>query len=135
MKAYTAYEQVARGSFAIIGFHKRYNIGDVHQLEALPRLEDVMDTFKERARAGRHAEVMTAPLYMYDHGMTALSLYSFIGRAHHAEWDSGVLGFVAWRQPRGADTAYYTSKIEKALGEYADYLNGSIEEDYREVLA
>lgn len=34
------------------------------------------------------------PLYLYDHGQVAISTRSFIGRAHHAEWDSGQVGLV-----------------------------------------
>ncbi len=34
------------------------------------------------------------PLYLYDHSGLAMSTGSFIGRAHHAEWDSGQVGYV-----------------------------------------
>lgn len=33
------------------------------------------------------------PVYMYDHSAVALSIGSFIGRAQHAEWDSGQIGW------------------------------------------
>jgi len=34
------------------------------------------------------------PVYLYDHSMTSLSTKSFVGRAHHAQWDSGRVGFI-----------------------------------------
>jgi hypothetical protein len=37
---------------------------------------------------------LIAPLYFYDHSIQSISMRSFRGRAHHAEWDSGVVGFV-----------------------------------------
>jgi len=33
-------------------------------------------------------------LNLYDHSMLSMSTSSFIGRAHHAEWDSGQVGWV-----------------------------------------
>jgi hypothetical protein len=34
------------------------------------------------------------PLYFYDHSIQSISTGSFVGRAHHAEWDSGRVGYV-----------------------------------------
>jgi len=34
------------------------------------------------------------PLYLYDHGVVSISTSSFVGRAHHADWDSGQVGYV-----------------------------------------
>jgi len=48
---------------------------------------------------------ITLTLYLYDHSEISLSTRSFIGRAQHAEWDSGQVGYI------------YCSK-EKALKEY-----------------
>lgn len=33
------------------------------------------------------------PVYMYEHSAVALSIGSFVGRAQHAEWDSGQVGW------------------------------------------
>ena len=38
--------------------------------------------------------VAVKPLYLYDHSGLAMSTGSFVGRAHHAEWDSGCVGFI-----------------------------------------
>lgn len=40
-----------------------------------------------------HPEYVAMPVYMYQHGDVALSAKSFIGRAQHAEWDSGMIGW------------------------------------------
>ena len=54
------------------------------------------------------------PLYLYDHSGLAMSTESFSGRAPHAEWDSGQVGWI------------YVSK-EDALKEFdADKMTGSI---------
>lgn len=37
--------------------------------------------------------VEAVPVYMYEHSGVALSTGSFIGRAQHAEWDSGMIGW------------------------------------------
>ena len=34
------------------------------------------------------------PLYLYDHSGISMSVGSFIGRAQHAEWDSGQVGWI-----------------------------------------
>ena len=34
------------------------------------------------------------PLYLYDHSGLAMSTESFSGRAPHAEWDSGQVGWI-----------------------------------------
>ncbi|WP_342758904.1 hypothetical protein [Kineothrix sedimenti] len=34
------------------------------------------------------------PLNLYDHSMLSMSVSSFIGRAQHAEWDSGQVGWI-----------------------------------------
>lgn len=38
--------------------------------------------------------VALLPLYLYDHSGLAMSTGSFIGRAPHADWDSGQVGFI-----------------------------------------
>ena len=39
-------------------------------------------------------EVVLLPLFLYDHSMLSISTFSFLDRAHHAEWDSGQVGFI-----------------------------------------
>jgi hypothetical protein len=42
------------------------------------------------------------PLYLYDHSILSISTDSFAGRAHHADWDSGQVG---WTYASRADIA------------------------------
>lgn len=42
--------------------------------------------------AGQKAEVRA--LFLYDHSIQSISMRSFVGRAQHAEWDSGQVGYV-----------------------------------------
>lgn len=39
-------------------------------------------------------DVAILPLFLYDHSGLAMSTGSFVGRAHHAEWDSGQVGYI-----------------------------------------
>lgn len=39
-------------------------------------------------------EVLIKPLFLYDHSVQSISTGSFVGRAQHADWDSGQVGFV-----------------------------------------
>lgn len=39
-------------------------------------------------------KVISLAVFMYEHSGIALSTRSFMGRAHHAEWDSGQIGWI-----------------------------------------
>ena len=39
-------------------------------------------------------DVLAFPLYFYDHSVQSISMASFTGRAHHANWNSGPVGYV-----------------------------------------
>ena len=63
------------------------------------------------------------PLYLYDHSGLAMSTESFSGRAPHAEWDSGQVGWI------------YVSK-EDALKEFdADKMTGAIRQKAEDEIA
>lgn len=86
----------------MVCFHKRYNIGDEHEY----RTEDYAGWDAMEAAIKQRANVaVILPVYLYDHSTQALSTRSWIGRAQHAEWDSGKVGFIFVSQ-------------EKALAEY-----------------
>lgn len=72
-------------------FHKRYSLGDKVDFTA----EDFSgwDEMEKHIR-GKLKAVVVLPLYLYDHSMQSISTESFVGRAVHAEWDSGRIGFV-----------------------------------------
>ena len=39
-------------------------------------------------------DIIILPLYLYDHSGISISTGSFVGRAVHAEWDSGQVGYI-----------------------------------------
>ena len=42
---------------------------------------------------GEREDLVILPLFLYDHSMLSMSTGSFLGRAVHAEWDSGQVGY------------------------------------------
>lgn len=47
--------------------------------------------------------VLVKPLYLYDHSGISISTGSFIGRALHAEWDSGKVGYIHMTKKQAMD--------------------------------
>lgn len=88
--------------------------------------------------------VLVKPLHLYDHSGITISTGSFIGRALHAEWDSGQVGYVHMDKKTAMDElAMRTSNgyepltdenwkeradqyIEADVQEYDNYLTGAI---------
>lgn len=66
----------------IVDWHKRYSFGGNHGF--------TRESFLKNAKKEKWIYV---PVYMYDHGGLAFSTKTFAGRAVHAEWDSGFLGY------------------------------------------
>lgn len=114
-------------------WHRRYNIGNMADTWKTP------EDFHEWYRAHKKDVVVMLPLYLYDHGMLALRAGGrvdgedegsnpFIGRAQHAEWDSGQVGYalltrdVVKREWAGKD-----GRITRKVREAAErYLRGQI---------
>ncbi len=91
----------------MVCWHRRYRLGHEQPREnpeewldyRLSEEYEDIDTWLSSASLdmklflfSRHNLVI--PLYLYDHGSISISTGSFIGRAHHAEWDSGVVGWI-----------------------------------------
>lgn len=131
----------------ICAWHRRYNFNDpgvetgyngLFWVEAPGiRLHSPSTTSLEKILS---ANGLLLPLYLYDHSVQMLSTESFIGRAQHAEWDSGRVGFIfvtneKLRSEYGCervtkkvrDTATRVLKAE--VEEYSNYLNGWDEEE------
>lgn len=70
----------------MVCFHHRLILGDRHDFH---NPKEFMDS-AEYKKPG----TIVLPLYLYNHGLLSISTESFIGRAHHAEWDSGKVGFI-----------------------------------------
>jgi len=67
----------------ILSWHRRYNAGDENPY-ASP--QDFLEVAEEEG-------YLVMPVYMYDHSVVAISTTPFTGRAQHADWDSGQVGF------------------------------------------
>jgi len=66
---------------------RKYNLGDQDTI-----YDDL--TPKEILALAHNDDVISLPLYVYEHGGLAMSTASWIGRAHHAEWDSYFCGII-----------------------------------------
>lgn len=75
----------------MICFHGKYTLGDKTDLTS--DMFEGWDELLEHLRKEENA-VVILPLYLYDHGGISMSVGSFIGKAQHAEWDSGQVGFI-----------------------------------------
>lgn len=64
-------------------YHKRYDYGDKKTL-----------SLEEAKKLCNSKDQISLPIFLYDHGGQALSTDSFVGRAPHAEWDSGMIGWI-----------------------------------------
>jgi hypothetical protein len=75
----------------MICFHKRYNLGDETELKStdFQSWEELYNHIKNTLKG-----ILIAPLYLYDHRGISIKIGSWIGKAQHAEWDSGQVGFV-----------------------------------------
>lgn len=71
--------------------------------------------------------IIALPVYKYEHSGVALSTGSFIGRAQHAEWDSGMIGWAYIRPDaerwEGMDDEAIISGFVETLGQW---MNGEV---------
>ena len=74
----------------MVCFHHRYKLGDKHQFKE----EDFAGWESMEAHLWKEGAAVVLPLYLYDHSSVSISTESFNGRAPHAEWDSGQVGFI-----------------------------------------
>jgi hypothetical protein len=92
------------------------------------------DQLYERGLGGAFArylkifhDVDAVPVYMYEHSNVALSTGSFIGRAQHAEWDSGMIGWAYIRPDaekwEGMEPEKIISGFVETLGQW---MNGEV---------
>ena len=117
----------------MVCFHSRYNIGDKHDYQeadfsSWDELEEQL--VKDGAR-------VVKPLYLYDHSVLSISTGSFHGRAQHAEWDSGQVGFIAafskdieafvgWKRLNPKRRKRIDEMLESEVEVYNQYLLGDV---------
>jgi len=74
----------------MICWHKRYNLGDSNTDYSL----DDYDSAEELFNAIKKDSLVVLPLYLYDHSGISMSTTTYVGRAQHASWDSGLVGYI-----------------------------------------
>ena len=103
--------------------------------ESLPELFELMTTRELQQVIEQSGKLAMLPVYLYDHGSISVSTDSFIGRAVHAEWDSGQIGFIYMDKARATDELCFREDIwqENALdllkeevAVYDNYLTDSV---------
>jgi hypothetical protein len=123
----------------MICFHSRYNLGDEHNFKQpnafrFSLLEELLgDTDKAEAFVEKHSEeeikalidkkYFIKNLFLYDHSEISISTRSFIGRAQHAQWDSGQVGYI-YVSKADVKKEWKVTKISKKL---ADTINKNLE--------
>lgn len=104
----------------MVCFYRLYNIGDVHM---------TFDQAKQFANVCAKRGGVVLPLFLYDHSGLAISNDSFVGRAQHAEWDSGQVGFI-FIDPETIRKEFSVKRITKRVREKATKLLRSETETY-----
>ena len=125
--------------------HRRHTLGHVQLPNNLTYAEaigqEILTLPPERnlMKALNKAAVWL-PLYLYNHSGLSISTRSFYGRAHHAEWYSGVVGFIyitledIKKESGNHDWKLITAKRRKQVEDrlrttveiYDGYLSGNI---------
>jgi hypothetical protein len=84
------------------------------------------ETFARYMRIFHGIEVL--PVYLYDHSAVALSVGSFVGRAQHAEWDSGMVGFAYITPKKLEETGItdYEGAISTEVETLGQWMNGEV---------
>jgi hypothetical protein len=114
-------------------WHRRYNIGDEHPFKTPQEFADSLKT----------DSYLSLTIFMYDHSIQRISVHSFVGRAQHAEWDSGRIGWI-WCTKQEARKWFGVKRLTKELEEtvykelehevedYDEWMNNSDEEEENE---
>lgn len=100
----------------MVCFHKRYDLGDKTDFKSSD-YENWQELYDDLVTNGYQTILA---LYLYDHSGISMSADSFLGRAHHASWDSGQVGFIAHKE-EGME-----SQLRAEVEEYDHYLTGQV---------
>ena len=108
----------------MVCFHKRYRLGDKHDLRSADFGGwDQVETYLRREKGA----VIVLPLHLLDHSGLRLKVGSFLGHAPHAEWDSGQVGFI-YATREAVIREYGKTRLTRAALEKAEkYLRGEVE--------
>ena len=115
----------------MVCWHKRYTLGDWKVVkEDFPNVDDFRDFTNEN-------QLIYLELHLYDHSGISISSRSFLGRAHHAEWDSGQVGWIyatiekikeeyGWKRLSKQRIALIIKILEAEVKTYNHYISGNI---------
>jgi AAA+ ATPase superfamily predicted ATPase len=110
----------------MVCWHCRHDLGDKHKyrdpddfwfymIEKISGSTDRADQMTlEQQKKYIKENVIILPLYLYDHTIQSISTSSFIGRAHHAEWDSGQVGWI-YAEKKKIREEYKIKRITKEV--------------------
>jgi len=115
--------------------HKRYSLSDEGaeiQVGDFNSWEEVEEYLIKECGA-----VIILPLWLYDHSGISISTRSFLGRAHHADWDSGRVGFIyttrerieimqGWKKLTKARREIVKKYLETEIKVFDQYLMGDV---------
>lgn len=113
--------------------HNRYNLGDEDFWLSHSYMKDHVDECSSweclEAEFEKEFDIaVILPLFLYDHSGIAISTRSWHGRAHHAEWDSGQVGFIFVSKDKIRDEYGWKRLTKKRLEKIEQYLVGEVEE-------
>lgn len=126
-------------------WHSRYNLGDNHSyrepIDLLYELADVdgNEYYDEHGKDMSFAELYSKieekgtvilQLFLYDHSGISMSCSSYVGRAHHADWDSGPVGFIYITKDKIEAEGWTPEQagryLEGEVETYSQYLEGDV---------
>lgn len=110
----------------MVCFHNRYTLGDKTDFNKADY--NSWEEFKQNL-IDTGAKYI-APLYLYDHGGISIKIGSFLGKAPHADWDSGPVGFIYTTEEDIAAMGVDPDKVEDILSNEVDiydkYIRGEV---------
>lgn len=142
----------------MVCWHKRYSLGNEHTYadpddfiyelakEVDDTIADRVAYWEERDCQSRidsiiekalHEHCLILPLFLYDHSGLSMSVQTFTGRAQHAGWDSGQVGYIyithekilkeyGWKRITKARRERIESLLKAEVREYSAWLEGNV---------
>lgn len=120
----------------IVYGHRRYILGDEKAWNT-DLYESWQEWLEEEVLKDNEEGVIYLPVYLYDHSIQSLSTRSFVGRAHHADWDSGQVGWIFATKNKFREETGYTEKelfedgkalelLENEIKIFDQYIRGEV---------
>lgn len=115
--------------------HKRYNLSD--KGAEISSQDFTSWDAVEKYLIRDCGAVVILPLWLYDHSGISISTRSFYGRAQHAQWDSGRVGFIyatrdtircmqGWKKLTKERRAKIEEYLRGEIDIYDQYLTGDV---------